>query len=166
LPQFHRKGKDLAIWKNKHVLIAGMTAPILGLLAYFTMGHFIGEKPHVALEGQSYLLVEKPKCRYDSGQCGLKNGNFELQLSFEKRENNQLLLKLHSVNPLDGVMLAMVESEDDPNTPVPMGAMGDDGLIWALDIPIPDPDRHRLHLVASSKGSLYYGDVSTKFTLK
>ena len=143
-----------------------MTAPILGLLAYFAVDHFVGEKPHVALEGQSYLLVEKPNCRYDSGLCGLKNGDFELQLNYEKRENNQLLLKLHSVNPLDGVMLSMVESEDDTNPPVQMGAMGDDGHIWALDISTPDPERHRLHLVASSKGSLYYGDVSTKFTLK
>jgi hypothetical protein len=40
-----------------------------------------------------------------------------------------------------------------------------DGKAWSLDIARPDPERHRLRLVASAQGSLYYGDVATKFTL-
>jgi len=152
------------MWTNKHVLIAGMMAPVLGLVAYFGIGALVGEKPHAAEAGQSYLLVEKPNCRYSSGNCGLKNGDFELQLSFEWLEDNRLLLKLRSVNPLDGVKLAMVDNQADDEQPVDMRAMGDDGLIWALDIASPDPERHRLHLVASSNQSLYFGDAATKFT--
>ena len=76
------------------------------------------------------------------------------------------MLKLRSVNPLEGVMLAMIENETSEEQPVDMKAMGNDGLTWALDIATPDPQRHRLHLVASSNQVLYYGDVATKFTLK
>jgi hypothetical protein len=155
----------MSFWKNKHLLTASLMAPILGLLSYFAVNALVSEKPHAAEAGQSYLLAEKPNCRYSSGNCGLKNADFELQISFERLEDDRLLLKMRSVNPLDGVMLAVVENEDDENPPVAMRAMGDDGLIWALDIMAPDPERHRLHLVASSSQSLYYGDVATKFTL-
>ena len=113
----------------------------------------------------SYALVEKPNCRYSSGNCGLKNVDFELQLSFERLENNRLLLKLRSENPLDGVVLAMAENDSDDERPVDMQAVGNDGLVWYLEGDNPDPDRHRIHVAASSNQTLYYGDVSTKFTL-
>ena len=156
----------MSFWKNKHLLSAAIIAPILGLISYFAVNALVGEKPHTAEAGQSYLLVEKPNCRYASGNCGLRNGDFELQLSFERLENDQLLLKLRSASPLEGVVLAMVENEADEEQPVDMRAMGIDGLTWALDIATPDPERHRLHLVASSNQVLYYGDVATKFTIK
>lgn len=153
-------------WNNKHLLVATLMAPILALIAYYGVNYLVGEKPHAAEAGASYLLVEKPNCRYASGNCGLKNGDFELQLNFEWLEDNRMMLKLRSVNVLDGVMIAMVGNEAGEEQPVAMRAMGDDGLVWALDLATPDPERHRLHLVASSNQALYYGDVATKFTLK
>ena len=155
----------MSFWKNKHLLIATLTAPVLGLLSYFAVDHFVGEKPHAAKAGQSYLLVEKPNCRYSSGNCGLKNSDFELDLSYERPNGGRLLLKLESEFPLDGVMLALGTSESEQDQPVPMQRMSNDNLTWSLDIANPDPDHHRLYLVASSGQSLYYGDVATKFTL-
>ena len=152
--------------KNKHLLIATLTAPILGLLSYFAVDHFVSEKPHAAEAGQSYLLVEKPNCRRSSGNCGLKNSDFELDLSYERPNGSRLLLKLESEFPLDGVMLALGTSESEQDQPVPMQRMSNDNLTWSLDIANPDPEYHRLYLVASSGQSLYYGDVATKFTLK
>lgn len=152
--------------KNKHLLVATLTAPILGLLSYFAVDHFVGEKPHVAEAGQSYLLVEKPKCRYSSGICGLKNGDFELNFSYERPSDGRLLLKLKSEYPLDGVMIALGVSEAEQDQPVQMQRMGGDNLTWSLDIASPDPENHRLYLVASSGQALYFGDVATKFTLK
>jgi hypothetical protein len=140
-------------------------APILALLSYFGVNALVGEKPHAAEAGQSYQLAEKPNCRYRSGNCGLKNADFELQFSFERRTNNQLMLKLSSVIPLDGVMLAVVENEDDDTQPVAMRAMGDDGLIWAIDVEASDPENQRLRLVAAANESFYYGDVAMKFTM-
>jgi hypothetical protein len=151
--------------KNKHLMIATLMAPVLALIAYFGIGHLVGEKPHAAEPGQSYLLVEKPNCRYESGHCGLKNGDFELELNFERNNHGRLLLKLKSENPLSGVMLALVESGDETEQPEAMLAVGSDGLNWSHEIEDPDPARHRLHLVAASGESLYYGDAATKFTL-
>ena len=154
----------MSFWKNKHVLIATLTAPVLALVSYYGIGALFGEKPQPAEAGQSYRLVEKPNCRYSSGLCGLKNVDFELTISFEPLGNDRLLLKLVSETPLDGVKLALVENPTDEDKPRDMLATGDNGLDWSLDIKLPDPERDRLHLVASSMQTLYFGDVATKFT--
>jgi len=154
------------ILKNKHILTAALVAPVLALISYFGVNYLVGETPHAAKEGQSYQLVEKPNCRYDSGLCELKNGEFELKLSTEELDDGRLLLVLNSVFPLDGVLVALVESGADEKQPVDMRPVSDDGLVWSLDIARPDPERDRLHLVASSNRSLYLGDVAMKFTLK
>ena len=154
----------MSFWKNKHVLVATLAAPVLALIAYFGMGAIIGEKPKPAEAGQSYQLVEKPNCRYSSGQCGLKNVDFELTISFEPLGNDRLLLNLKSENPLDGVMLALVANSVEEDTPQKMQPLGNDGLNWSLEIAQPDPERDRLHLVASASQTLYFGDVATKFT--
>ena len=153
------------MFKNKHLLIATLMAPVLGLIGWFGVNALVGEKPHVAEAGKSYLLVEKPNCRYASGVCGLKNMDFELVLSYEQLENGRMLMKLESENPLDGIMLALAESGTEEEQPTEMRAVGNEGLNWTLEIEQLDPNRHRLHLVASSNQTLYYGDVATKFTL-
>jgi hypothetical protein len=155
----------MSVWKNKHLLVATLMAPILALIAYFGVNYLVGEKPHAAEAGQTYKLVEKPNCRYASGLCGLKNGDFELVLDFEKSGEDRFKLKLVSVFPLEGVLLAVVEGEDDEKQPEEMQATGIDGLNWSLDIVIPNPESHRLRLVVSSNEALYFGDVATTFTL-
>ena len=154
----------MSFWKNKHILIATLAAPVLALVSYYGIGALLGEKPQPAEAGQSYQLVEKPNCRYSSGFCGLKNVDFELTLSFEPLGYDRLLLKLVSESPLDGVKLALAENATGEDKPRDMLATGDDGLNWSLDIKLPDPERDRLHLVASSMQTLYFGDVATKFT--
>jgi hypothetical protein len=155
----------LSIWKNKHLLIATLTAPILGLLSYFAVNTLVSEKPQAAQAGQSYLLIEMPNCRYSSGQCGLKNGNFRLELSFDRLGGDRLLLKLKSEHVLDGVLLAQLANEEDESQPKPMRATGPDGQNWSMEILNPDPAVQRLHIVASSGASYYVGDVALKFTI-
>ena len=151
-------------WSNKHVIIATLMAPVLAVIAYFGTSALVGETPQAAEPGGSYKLVEKPNCRYNSGMCGLKNVDFELTLTFEWRGDTRMLLKLKSENPLDGVLLAMAENDIDEDTPVPMQPAGNDGLNWTIELARPDPEIHRLHLVASTGGVFYLGDVATKFT--
>ena len=152
-------------WNNKHLTVAMLMAPILALMAYFGVNFMVGEEPQVAEAGKSYVLVEKPNCRYDSGACGLKNADFELTLGYEWIGADRMLLKLASVYPLEGVLVAMVELEAEEERPVEMLPAGPDGLSWFLEMARPDPENQRLHLVASAAGSLYLGDVATRFTL-
>ncbi len=140
-------------------------APLLGLGTYFAVDLLISEKPKVAEPGQSYLLVEKPNCRRSTGRCGLKNAEFELELSFDRLSGNRLLLKLRSAHPLDGVLLGQMVNEDDETPPIPMRPASPDGLYWDIEFPNPDPANQRLRLVASANESLYMGDVALKFTM-
>jgi len=156
----------MEILKNKHLMIAALVAPLLALMSYFAIDAWMSESPHVAEEGQSYKLAEKSNCRWDSGSCGLKNGDFELDLSFEWLDEGRMLLKLESVFPLEGVKIALVENEADEKQPLDMQSIGDTGTAWSLHMARPDPERNRLHLVASANRSLYFGDVSTRFTLE
>jgi len=152
-------------WNNKHLTVAMLMAPILALMAYFGVNFMLGEEPQAAEAGNSYVLVEKPNCRYDSGACGLKNADFELALSYEWIGVDRMLLKLASVHPLEGVLVALVELETEEEHPVEMLPAGPDGLSWSLEMARPDPKNHRLHLVASAAGAFYLGDVATRFTL-
>jgi len=156
----------VSVLKNKHVLTASIVAPVLALIAYFGFDFLVGEKPQAAVEGQSYKLVEKPNCRYDRGQCGLKNGDFELTISAEQIGNERHRLALESAFPLDGIKVSLVENEADDNRPADMRPMSDDGLSWSLDVGRIDAEQSRLRLVASSSGSLYYGDAAMKFTAR
>lgn len=151
--------------KNKHVMTAMLVAPLLALISYFAIDLWVGEAPHAAREGQSYSLVEKPNCRYDSGACGLKNGDFELLLTPVQGKSGRLVLELESEFPLDGVVIALVDEGTGERLPEEMGPVDDSGLLWSLDLAQPDPENSRLRLVASSRQALWYGDASLKFTL-
>lgn len=156
----------MSILKNRHIRVAALMAPLLGLVTYFAVDMFISEKPKPAQAGQSYLLVEKPNCRRSSGRCGLKNAEFEVEFSFDPLDGNRLLLKLRSAHPLDGVLLAQMVNEEDETQPKPMRAASPDGFYWDMEIGNPDPENQRLHLVASANDALYFGDAALKFTIK
>jgi hypothetical protein len=156
----------MSLWKNKHVVIAGIMAPILGVLSYFAVNMLVSEKPSAAQPGQSYMLVEKPNCRYASGKCGLKNAEFELELSFERLQGNRLRLDLSSDHALDGVLLAQQVNAAEESQPRPMSPTAADGRTWSIEISNPDPENQRLRLVASANAAYYVGDAALKFTIQ
>ena len=73
-------------------MIATLMAPILALVGYFGINAILSEKPQAAEAGHSYQLVEKPNCRRSGGRCGLKNADFELNLTAEWLTEGQLLI--------------------------------------------------------------------------
>ena len=156
----------MSLFKNKHILVAGLIAPLLAVGTYYAVDLWVGEKPHAAEAGRSYPLVEMPNCRYDSGACGLKNNDFRLDIVAEWLSDTRLSLQLTSAFPLEGVKLAMVTADGGETSPVEMQPVSDDGLGWTLEVGSRDPESDRMRLVAASTGSLYFGDASTKFTLR
>jgi len=154
----------MAFFKNKHVVTATIVAPLLAVISYYAIDFFVGEPSKPAEAGQSYKLVEKPNCRYQSGLCGLKNGDFELSLSPDWVAEDRLQLTLRSEFPLQGVLIALVENGRGEGKPAEMQAASDDGLVWSSTLAGPDPEKDRLRLVASSNDSLWYGDVSLTFS--
>ena len=149
------------MFTNKHVIIAFIVAPILAILAWFAVGNLMGEKAAPAQEGQSYPLVEKSNCRYDSGVCHLENEDFRLALSYQDTPAGRELV-LRSSHPLDGVALAVAV----PGSEVPPGmmrAVDGQGMEWRLPVDSRPGLDQRIMLVASSGGSSYFADAATAF---
>ncbi len=149
------------MFTNKHVVVAMIVAPILSVLAWIGIGQLTGEQPHVAQPGQSYPLVEKSNCRYESGACDLENEDFQLRLTFYESDAGQELV-LSASHPLQGVALA-IQDQQEETPPAAMRASDGQGLTWRLAIAGRPGAAQRIRLVARSGESSYFADASTTF---
>lgn len=151
------------MFKNKHVIISLIVAPILAIISYFAVDAMVAETPHAAQPGERVELIEKPNCRYSSGACDLKNGEFEIHIQAKWSDEVQVLLSLESKYPLDGVIAAHVTNDDHNVPPINMRPLDKEGHKWTLNIVNPDVNVDRLRLAASAQRALYYGDASLTF---
>lgn len=149
------------MFTNKHVVIALIVGPILAILAWIGVGQIAGEKAAAAISGQSYPLVEKSDCRYESGHCKLENEDFKLVLRLEQRGIDTVLV-LESVHALEGVLMSVADpgSETSPSAMRASDAKNREWVIPLEELPTP---QQRLYLVASSGGVQYFGDTATLF---
>ena len=149
------------MFTNKHVIIAMIVAPILGVLGWVAVGQLAGEQPHVAQPGQSYPLIEKSNCRYESGACDLQNEEFKLRLTLQEGVGGPEFL-LTASHALEGVVLAVASTSAEAQ-PAPMRASDGQGLEWRIALAdVPGPEQ-RIRLVARASGSSYFADASTTF---
>jgi hypothetical protein len=149
------------MFTNKHVIVAMIVAPVLAILAWFSVGEFIGEKPQVARPGQSYPLVEKSNCRYESGLCELENKDFRLKLFYRNDAAGRQLV-LRASHALEGVVISVgvPEGEEPPGA---MRSADEQGLEWRLALDSRPTPEERIRLVASAAGSTYFGEAGTLF---
>lgn len=143
--------------KNKHFIIALLVTPVLALLAYFGVDALVKEQPHKAKEGGSYELVAKPNCRYASGKCLLKNGNFELML---RVENGQLY-----VNPsfeLTGVRVGLLAPGKDQEQRHTL-SFNPQTQEWLAPIDHPVDVNTQLRVVANAGGASYFVETIMAF---
>ena len=151
------------ILKNKHFVVALIVAPILSLISYFSVDAAVSEKPHAAQAGAQYELIEKPNCRYSSGHCQLKNGDFELELVGTWEDDVHLKIELASPFPLNGVIAVQVDKFDSQSVPSKMISINKEGTLWAMTLVNPTIGQDRIRLAASSNKSIYYGDAGLAF---
>ncbi len=151
----------MSIFKNRHMVVAALVAPVLALMAYFGADYVVGERPEAAVAGQDYPLVEQPGCRYAGGDCGLKNADFELRITIEP---GAAVLRIESAFPLDGVVAALVPAQGEEGEPAGMRRSEPGGRVWTVDLPAaPAAGEDRLRIVALAAGARYYGEVGTFF---
>ena len=139
------------MFKNKHIIVAMIVAPILAVIAYLATDSLVGEKPHKAEAGKSYSLVALPNCRYPSGHCTLKNAEFSIDLKVGQAGVNRMTLSLESKHPLQGVKAALVVATDDT------------ALHWTVDLSGDHSELSRLRLVVAAADSFYYGETGLAF---
>ena len=150
----------LKVLADKHVVVAMLVAPVLGLLAWFTVGQLTGEQPHRAQAGKGYPLVEQSNCRYQSGVCELRNEDMVIKLSIG--EGAKTVLTGRASHQLSRVLLAIGSPELDP-TPREMQPDGVRGKDWRIRLDALPERGERIRLVATAGGVAYYADASTQF---
>ena len=143
------------IFKNKHVLAAMVVAPILAIIAYVGTDKLVGEKPHAAKAGQVYELIARSNCRYTSGVCTLKNGNFLLDLEFQEPEK---IVTIKASHPLQGAKIGF-----DDGTPIELLESDDTQTYWQVSVDATLLESDTFQLVVKANDALYFAENALEF---
>jgi len=106
----------LKTFKNKHVIVAMIVAPILAILSWYATGFIVDEKEHVMKDGAVYTLVVRPNCRWASGKCTLSNSDLKIDIT-GKYTTHTLELNIKSPIPLSEIKIAY-DKNDKPQSMV------------------------------------------------
>jgi len=101
-------------FKNKHVIVAMIVAPILAILSWYATGFIVDEKEHAMKDGAIYTLVVRPNCRWSSGKCTLSNSDLKIDIT-GKYTSNTLELTINSPVPLSDIKIAY-DKKDKPQS--------------------------------------------------
>ena len=150
------------ILKNKHLILAMFVAPVLAIIAYFSVDHFVSEKPSAAKQGATYKLVGNSNCRYQSGLCTLRNGDIELVIRAKRIDERTVELVLSSELEVEDVLISLANSEADAR-PVKMQVKDGQSDVLHATFDNFDPQRSVLRLAAGIAGSTYYAETTAVF---
>ena len=153
----------MSLFRNRHIIVALLVAPLLALGAWFAADYLFGERPQAAVPGQSYPLVELPGCRYAGGACALKNADFELRVELDTDAGGVAVLRIESDFSLDGVVAALVSADAGGREPSALQRAEPGGRSWAIELAHAPTADDRLRIVASAGGADYFGEASARF---
>jgi hypothetical protein len=153
---------NMQILKNKHLILAMFVAPVLAIIAYFSVDYMVSEKPQAASQGRSYKLAAKSNCRYQSGACTLENGDIEVFIRAQRISNKQVELTMRSTLPIQQALLSYV-TENIASEPVQMNATAAEMENWQLRLNLPDPEKSTLRLALNIANSIYYAETTAIF---
>ena len=149
------------MFTNKHIITALIVTPILAVIGWFAVDYAVSERPHAARGDASYELVAGSDCRYGSGQCTLRNGQFRVTVRASQPGAAEQALEVESRFPVDAVRVALATPGDSP-APRDMIAAAEGGQSWSLPLRSPGDDA-RLLLVLIDGTTRYYAEVGTVF---
>jgi len=152
-------------FKNRHVITSLIVAPILAIISYFAVDHYVSEVPHQAKDGQLYKMLAKPNCRWESGYCDLINGDLKIVITTDNKVygRNQLFVK--STSDLKSVKFAVVSRKGDDSQPKSMSLSNANGLSW-LSSQLNINKSDYLQFVISVNESVFYAEIPAVFVYK
>lgn len=151
------------MWKNKHVVVALIVAPILAVLAWFAVGALIGEKASVAEPGAAYPLVARSNCRWESGECDLVNNDLKLTILPLELGAQYTKLSLDSEFPLTQATFALLSNGTEVVANAQHDASADAPAQMTVTIPaFADPEA-MLRVAVTVQESLYFAEVPVVF---
>jgi hypothetical protein len=151
------------MWKNMHVAVALIVAPILAILAWFAVGQIAGEQAQVAEPGAAYPLVARSNCRWESGECELHNNELELTILPLELGAQYTKLSLDSEFPLTQATFALLSNGAEVVATAEHDASPDAPAQMSVTIPaFADPEAV-LRVAVTVQESLYFAEVPVVF---
>ena len=153
------------MWKNKHVIVALLVAPILAIIAYFAVDYFVAERPHAAKPGADYSLVARSNCRRAGGSCDLFNGEFKVTVSALPVGSTAVTLSVLSKFPLIAATIGIAPGPGEASSPIRLAPDDDDHHSWTTQISWPPTEQATLQIAVVAGQSRYFAEVPTIFLL-
>ena len=151
------------MWKNKHVVIAMLVAPILAVMAWYGVDSMVAEQAQVATPGESYPMVARSNCRYDNGACDLVNNDFKLTIRPVDLLPDQTKLTLESEFTLGQATLSLVNGSDEVlGSSAPGDPLGTGAQITVTFPAFADPAA-TLRVAVTVHQSIYFAEVPVVF---
>jgi hypothetical protein len=153
----------LSIFTNKHLIMAMLVAPILAVIAWFLTDRMVTPEAQIASAGETYELIAKPNCRYQSNKCELVNGDVTLTIEPLQHETTaHPMLKMTSTVPVEILRIEFLDFNDATRDVVRHS--NDSGLFevsGSVTAPLNEIKTMRLGLV--SAGVNYFAETNIKF---
>ncbi|MDJ0794251.1 MAG: hypothetical protein QNI98_08390 [Woeseiaceae bacterium] len=150
------------MFKNKHMIVAMLVAPVLAIMAWFAVDYFVAERPHAAKPGSAYTLIAKSNCRYASGQCDLENADFKLSIRPGMVSASSVALTLTASHELQSAAIGLFNG-DEEQASAPMTRTDDAGTEWQGLLPSPGSDESRIRIAVTANGAIWSADVPVVF---
>ena len=151
------------MWKNKHVVVALIVAPILAILAWFGVGQIVGEKAKVAEPGSAYPLVARSSCRWASGECELHNNDLEMTILPLELGAQYTRLSLDSEFPLQQATFALLVNGEEVVATAEPDTSPDAAAQMTVTIPAFADTEAILRVAVTVQDSLYFAEVPVVF---
>ena len=143
--------------------MAMIVAPILAILSYFLVDLLVKEPPQKALAGEAYQLIAQSNCRFNSGQCSLKNGSFTSTVRVSSKNGKQLL-HLRTANRLQKANIGFVGLNGVEAGPFDMLSTNANGTTWVVEFNVPIEANTLLRVALLANGAHYYAETTMGFS--
>jgi hypothetical protein len=151
------------MWKDKHVVVALIVAPILAVLAWFGVDYIVAEKAEPAEPGSMYPLVGRSNCRYDSGSCDLVNNDFEITVRPIDLRSDRTLLLVESEFELQQASLALVVGGKETAGRAAPTVTAEGDSVWVVNIPAFAEPESVLRVAVTAQDSVYFAEAPVVF---
>ena len=151
------------MFKNKHVIIALLVAPMLAIMAWFAVDYFVAERPQAASAGESYPLVAKPNCRRLSDGCELTNADLSLTLVVTEADPMGASVELTSVFPLEQAAVGLANDDVDEGPPTVLESADAEGLSWNGYVAGRIEADTSMRVLVRANEATFYGEVPVTF---
>jgi hypothetical protein len=151
------------MWKNKHVVIAMLVAPLLAIIAWYGVDAIVADRAESAKPGAHYPLVARSNCRYESGQCDLVNNDFKLVIRVVEVRPGETTLALESEFPIANTRLSISSGDYEVLATAVQESLSELPVQWIVTIASSPVPPAILRVAVTVQQSIYFAEVPVIF---